>query len=176
MTTAFGARTTATGSPASLPARRGPAHNRPSALGGDTVGSRARRRFSLTILAPSRRRALRRAGTRPGDDLWVSGTIGDGALGLRVLRGELPADGEGHLARRYRLPEPRLALGQALHGIAHAAMDVSDGLVQDAGHLCRAAGCGAEIRAAAVPLSAAARALLAGGGVAWDSLLTGGDD
>ncbi|MDE2574169.1 MAG: thiamine-phosphate kinase, partial [Rhodospirillales bacterium] len=72
---------------------------------------------------------------------------------------------------RYRLPRPRLALGRRLHGIAAAAMDVSDGLVQDIGHLCRAAGLAADIEAAAVPLSPAARArgllLLC---------LTGGDD
>jgi len=146
-------------------------------LGGDTAATPGPTCLSLTILgtvAPGA--ALRRAGARPGDDVWVSGTIGDGALGLRVLRGELPADAEGHLARRYRLPEPRLALGQAIAGIARAGMDVSDGLVQDLGHLCRAAGCGAEVEAAAVPLSPAARALVARDPGLLPALLTGGDD
>ena len=88
----------------------------------------------------------------------------------------MAADAEGHLARRYRLPEPRLALGQVLRGVARAAMDVSDGLVQDLGHLCRAAGCGAEVIADAVPLSAAANATFARNAALLPLLLTGGDD
>ena len=137
-------------------------------LGGDTVSTPGPLTLSLTILgtvAPGA--ALRREGARPGDALWVSGTIGDGALGLRVLQGKLPHD--EHLARRYRLPEPRLALGAALVGVARAAMDVSDGLVQDCGHLCRAGGCGAVIEAAAVPRTLDDPALL-------PLILTGGDD
>ncbi|MFM7417598.1 MAG: thiamine-phosphate kinase, partial [Alphaproteobacteria bacterium] len=113
---------------------------------------------------------------RIGDEIWVSGSIGDAALGLRVLQGKLTGDAKGHLAQRYRLPEPRLALGQALRGVARAAMDVSDGLVQDMGHLCRAAGCGAEIIADALPLSAAASAALARDAALLPLLLTGGDD
>lgn len=146
-------------------------------LGGDTAATPGPTCLSLTILgtvAPGA--VLRRAGARPGDDVWVSGTIGDGALGLRVLRGELPGDAEGHLARRYRLPEPRLALGQGIATIAAAGMDVSDGLVQDLGHLCRAAGCGAEIEAAAVPLSGAARELVVRDPGLLAAVLTGGDD
>jgi len=146
-------------------------------LGGDTTATPGPTCLSLTILgtvAPDA--VLRRAGARAGDDVWVSGTIGDGALGLRVLRGEVPADAEGHLARRYRLPQPRLALGQAIARIAHAGMDVSDGLVQDLGHLCRAGGCGAEIAAGDVPLSPAARALVAAQPALLPALLTGGDD
>jgi len=146
-------------------------------LGGDTAATPGPTCLSLTILgtvAPGA--VLRRAGARPGDDVWVSGTIGDGALGLRVLRGELPGDAEGHLARRYRLPEPRLALGQGIATIAAAGMDVSDGLVQDLGHLCRAAGCGAEIEAAAVPLSGAARELVVRDPALLAAVLTGGDD
>lgn len=146
-------------------------------LGGDTVATTGPACFSLTIIGtvpPGQ--ALHRRGARIGDEIWVSGSIGDGALGLCVLQGKLPADAEGHLARRYRLPEPRLALGQALRGVARAAMDVSDGLVQDLGHLCRAAGCGAKIMADAVPLSAAASAALAGDAALLPLLLTGGDD
>ncbi|MEY3732432.1 MAG: thiamine-phosphate kinase [Pseudomonadota bacterium] len=146
-------------------------------LGGDTVATPGPACFSLTIIGvvpPGQ--ALHRRGARIGDDIWVSGSIGDGALGLRVLQGKLGADGEGHLARRYRLPEPRLALGQALRGVARAAMDISDGLAQDLGHLCRAGGCGAEISAANVPLSTAARAALAGDAALLPLILTGGDD
>jgi thiamine-monophosphate kinase len=144
-------------------------------LGGDTVVTDGPASFSLTILghvAPGT--ALRRAGARVGDDCWVSGSIGDGALGLLALTGRLAPDAV--LADRYRLPRPRLALGQRLVGLARAAMDVSDGLVQDFGHLARAAGCGVEIRAAAVPLSAPARAALGADPGLLARILTGGDD
>jgi thiamine-monophosphate kinase len=144
-------------------------------LGGDTVSTPGPASFSLTILGtvmPGQ--ALRRAGARPGDEIWVSGTIGDGALGLLGLTGKLPPD--PYLSDRYRLPRPRLALGQALAGIVRAAMDVSDGLVQDLGHLARAAGCGATIEAALVPLSDPARAALAADPALLPRILGGGDD
>ncbi len=142
-----------------------------SLLGGDTSSTTGPISLSLTILgsvAPGT--ALQRNGAGAGDGLWVSGSIGDGALGLLAATGRI-ADHDGVLAGRYRLPQPRLALGLALHGIASAAMDVSDGLVQDAGHLSRASGLGVEIEAGLVPLSPQARAAnrLA-------LCLTGGDD
>lgn len=140
-------------------------------LGGDTTSTPGPISLSLTILghvAPGR--AMRRVGARPGDGLWVSGTIGDGALGLLAARGEIP-DPDGYLAGRYRLPTPRLALGAAVAGLAHAGMDVSDGLVQDTGHLCRAAGLACEIQAGLVPLSPPARAARR-----LALCLTGGDD
>ncbi len=146
-------------------------------LGGDTTSTPGPISLSLTILgtvAPGC--ALRRVGAAPGHDVWVSGTIGDGTLGLAVLLGEQPADDAGFLAERYRVPRPRLGLGGALHGLASAAMDVSDGLVQDLGHLCRAAGCAAELHAAAVPLSPPARALLDAEPALLPRILTGGDD
>lgn len=146
-------------------------------LGGDTVSTPGPVSLSLTILghvAPGA--ALRRDGARPGDEIWVSGSIGDGTLGLGVLQGHFPADAGGFLADRYRLPRPRLGLGLALAGLARAAMDVSDGLVQDLGHLCRAGGCGAVLRAAQVPLSAEARALLRAEPALLARILTGGDD
>lgn len=140
-------------------------------LGGDTTSTPGPLTLSLTILghvAPGA--AVRRSGARLGDDVWVTGTIGDGALGLAALRGRVP-DPEGVLAGRYRLPEPRL--GVARPDLVNACLDVSDGLVQDLGHLCRAAGLGAEVEAASVPLSPAACAA----GPAWaETCLTGGDD
>ncbi len=143
-------------------------------LGGDTTATPGPLCLSLTILghvAPGR--ALRRAGARAGDGVWVSGSIGDAALGLAVLTGRLHGAADGPLAARYHLPQPRLALGQALAGIATACLDVSDGLVQDLGHLCRAAGVTAEIAAEAVPRSPAALAA----GASWlETCLTGGDD
>ena len=139
-------------------------------LGGDTTSTPGPISLSLTILghvAPGG--AARRSGARDGDGIWVTGTIGDGALGLRALRGEVP-DETGFLADRYRLPRPRIGFPL---GAVHAAMDVSDGLVQDIGHLCRAAGLGAVIEAALVPLSPAARQA----GPEWlATCLTGGDD
>ncbi len=140
-------------------------------LGGDTTATPGPLTLSLTALGLVRPgEALRRAGARAGDGLWVTGTIGDGALGLLALRGTVP-DPDGALADRYHLPRPRLGL--ALHGIASAAMDVSDGLVQDAGHLARAAGLGVELWAASVPASDAA---LAAGPEHLALRLTGGDD
>lgn len=140
-------------------------------LGGDTTSTPGPVSLSLTILgtvAPGQ--AIRRTGAQAGHAVWVTGTIGDAALGLAALQGRL-ADPTGHLAARYRLPEPRLGLGLA--GIAAACIDVSDGLVQDLGHLCRAGGVRAEIEAAAVPLSEAARAA----GPEWlGTRLSGGDD
>jgi thiamine-monophosphate kinase len=146
-------------------------------LGGDTVSTPGPITLSLTILgtvAPGA--ALRREGARAGDEVWVSGTLGDGALGLLALTGRLTPDAEGHLAHRYRLPQPRLALGERLHGLARACMDVSDGLVQDLGHLCRAAGLSAEIEAARVPLSSGASAALAADAALLPRVLAGGDD
>ncbi len=142
-----------------------------SLLGGDTTSTPGPISLSLTILghvAPGQ--AVRRAGARSGDGIWVTGTIGDGALGLAVARGRL-SDPTGHLLCRYRLPQPRVGL--AIAGIASAGMDVSDGLVQDLGHLCRAGGLAAEIDASLVPLSDPARAA----GADWlATCLTGGDD
>lgn len=146
-------------------------------LGGDTTATPGPTCLSLTILgtvAPGA--ALRRVGARPGDEIWVSGTIGDGLLGLRVLRGEVAGDAAGYLAGRYRLPQPRLALGAAIASVARAGLDVSDGLVQDLGHLCRAGGCGAEVEASLVPLSGAARALVGQDLTLLPALLSGGDD
>jgi thiamine-monophosphate kinase len=142
-------------------------------LGGDTTSTPGPVSLSLTVLGHvASGTALRRAGARPGDGLWISGTIGDGALGLLAATGRLD-DPDGFLADRYRVPQPRLALGARLHGIATACMDVSDGLVQDTGHLCRAGGLSAEIEAALVPRSAAARAA---GEARLPLCLTGGDD
>lgn len=148
-------------------------------LGGDTTHTPGPLCLSVTCIghvAPGA--AVRRAGARVGDELWVTGTIGDGALGLAAVQGRI-ADPEGFLADRYRLPQPRLGLARPR--LVRAAMDVSDGLVQDAGHLARAAGLGVEIEAAAVPLSGAARGIVQSavqsGGPGWiETVLTGGDD
>ncbi len=137
-------------------------------LGGDTTSTPGPISLSVTILgtvAPGQ--AIRRGTAQDGDGIWVSGTIGDGALGLLAATGQYP-DPTGFLADRYRLPRPRLGLAQK--PLVNAAMDISDGLVQDLGHLCRESGLAAELHAGLVPLSDLANA---------DQLalcLTGGDD
>lgn len=124
-------------------------------------------------------RMIRRAGARAGDTIYVSGTIGDAALGLEALRGALPgldARVAGFLAGRYRLPQPRVALGARLAGLASAAIDVSDGLVADLGHLCEASRLAAVVESSRVPLSPAAQAVLAARPELIGTVLTGGDD
>jgi thiamine-monophosphate kinase len=140
-------------------------------LGGDTTSTPGPISLTVTMfghVAPGT--ALRRSGARAGDGLWVTGVVGDGVLGLMALRGEL-SDPDGSLAAHYRFPEPRLGLN--LHGIARAAMDISDGLVQDSGHMARASGVALELEIGNVPLSAAG---CAAGADFVASGAAGGDD
>jgi len=121
--------------------------------GGDTVTGLDRAVLGLTAIGdvlPGM--ALGRGGTRPGDEIWVSGTIGDAGLGLAMAQGRLPLDKT--LVNRFRRPTPRLALGRALAGIATACMDVSDGLLIDADRLGRASGVRLDIDLDAVPVAA----------------------
>jgi thiamine-monophosphate kinase len=140
-------------------------------LGGDTTSTPGPISLSLTMIghiAPDT--TVHRSGALAGDEIWVTGSIGDGALGLAVAQGRL-IDPTGFLLDRYRLPQPRV--GMQLAGIASAGMDVSDGLVLDLGHICRASGLAAELLSANVPLSEAAQAA----GPDWlVTCLTGGDD
>ena len=127
---------------------------------------------------PARQRLLRSA-AEAGDAVFVSGTIGDAALGLKAVRGQLRGIKQSELdflKERYRLPRPRLALGRRLRGLAHATMDISDGLVGDLAHICEASGVAARVDAASVPLSPGTRAALACDGSLIESVLAGGDD
>ena len=150
--------------------------------GGDTTGTPGPMTLSLTALGTlSGSVALDRGSLKVGDDLYVTGSIGEAYLGLLVLRGQLgglPEDARAALVGRYRLPEPRLAVGQALlaEGIARSALDVSDGLAADLGHLLAASGVGAELELAAVPVSVVAEAALVQLGQPRQLLLAGGDD
>ena len=122
---------------------------------------------------------VRRAGARPGDRVFVSGTIGDASLGLALRNGapwKLSDAQRRHLTSRYLLPQPRNALAEAVRTHASAAMDVSDGLAGDFGKLCRASQVAAEIAVSQVPFSDAAKAVLAAEPAMLETALTGGDD
>lgn len=118
--------------------------------------------------------ALRRDGGRPGDEVWISGWPGEAAAALtRLQQAAMPA---AALRARLDRPEPRVALGRALRGVASAALDVSDGLLLDLDRLCAASGCGAQLMLAALPLSAALQAAADTPAQALDWVLAGGDD
>ncbi|MFO1119582.1 MAG: thiamine-phosphate kinase [Rhodospirillales bacterium] len=148
--------------------------------GGDTVATPGPLALSITAFGTAPPAGpMRRSGARPGDVVWVSGTIGDGALGLQVLDGRLQLDEAvlaDALSARYRRPQPRLALGRRLAGLAHACADVSDGLVADLAHICRASAVTATIEAARIPLSAAARVAVSRQPALMAAVLGGGDD
>lgn len=147
-------------------------------MGGDSTSTPGPISIAVTALGlVEKGRALRRSGARPGDAVFVSGTIGDGFLGLLAAQGRLPYGPEAEaVLQRYHRPEPRVSLGMALAGTAHAAMDVSDGLVADLTHICAASGVGADVDARSVPLSPAGAELLAGAPDLFPEILTGGDD
>ena len=120
--------------------------------------------------------ALLRSGARPGDELWVSGTLGDARLALEVFRGTAALSGEDFeiVRRAMELPQPRVALGLALRGLASSAIDLSDGLVGDLGHVLQRSGVGARVDVDALPRSAVlARQSTA---LQHECLLAGGDD
>jgi thiamine-monophosphate kinase len=122
---------------------------------------------------------VRRAGAKAGDRVYVSGTIGDAALGVQLRKGKnwkLSEPQRQHLLSRYLLPQPRNALAEEVRTHASAAMDVSDGLVGDFAKLCRASGVAADIDVGRIPLSEAAKAVISADSTALEAALTGGDD
>lgn len=151
-------------------------------VGGDTVSTPGPFTLAVTALGEvEEARAFKRSAARKGDAILVSGTIGDGALGLDVLEGRLATlfeDEKKFLADRYLLPRPRLELAQALAASrkVNAGMDISDGLLADLGHICKASGLGAEVEIGKVPLSSPARAAVRANPALMARLLTGGDD
>ncbi|SDS07906.1 thiamine-phosphate kinase [Bradyrhizobium canariense] len=153
-------------------------------LGGDTVSTPGPLMISITAFGrvpPGK--MVHRSGAKPGDLVVVTGTIGDAALGLDVLKGGVVAGalasdraGRDMLIGRYRVPQPRNALANVIRDYASAAMDVSDGLAGDLAKLCAASGVSAAIDAQSIPLSATARALITRGAVDIASIVSGGDD
>lgn len=152
-------------------------------LGGDTVMTTGP--FSVSVTAMGwvpHGRAPSRAGARPGDAIVVTGSIGDGWLGLQACKGTLGGLEFARLEalrRRYRLPEPRVDLARAIRDHVAASIDISDGLVADVGHIAEASGVGIEIDLERVPLSGAAKAWLSQRADELSArldLATGGDD
>ena len=153
-------------------------------LGGDTVSTPGPLMISITAFGrvPTGK-MVHRSGAKPGDRIVLTGTIGDAALGLDILKGGTAAaalagaaGAREMLIGRYRLPQPRTALADVVRDHVHAAMDVSDGLAGDLAKLCAASGVSAAIDAASIPLSPAAAELVARGTVGLATLLSAGDD
>lgn len=151
-------------------------HYQVDLVGGDTT--RGPRNICVQIMGEvSAGTALRRDGARVGDEVWVSGHLGDAAAAVAHQKGELRLRGAGlaHCLARLDRPQPRVALGRALAGIATAAIDVSDGLVADLGHICARSGVAASIAFESLPCSAEFMPMRNHALVVW-AILSGGDD
>ncbi|WP_018697720.1 thiamine-phosphate kinase [Amorphus coralli] len=153
-------------------------------LGGDTLKASGGLTVSITALGRLPEGAIvRRSGARPGDRLFVTGTIGDAALGLALRlepeladRWRLSAEAQAHLADRYLLPQPRTAAARAVRTHAHAALDVSDGLCGDMKRMAKASGVAMRVDAQRIPLSSAVATAVAMEPEALGRALRGGDD
>jgi thiamine-monophosphate kinase len=152
-------------------------------LGGDTVSTPGPMMVSVTAFGrvpPGQ--MVHRSGAKPGDRVMVTGTIGDAALGLAVLKGgNIHAAATNPAARdalvgRYRVPQPRVALAEIVRSHANAAMDLSDGLAGDLAKLCGVSGVSARIDLESIPLSDPTRDLVSRGVVGLETLIAGGDD
>jgi thiamine-monophosphate kinase len=149
-------------------------------FGGDTDRTPGPAMIAISMFGSVPQGAMvRRAGAKAGHRVFVTGTIGDAALGLKLRQGvtwPLAAAQRAHLLSRYLLPQPRNALAEIVRAYASASMDVSDGLAGDLTKLCRVSGVAAQIDVAAVPLSDAARAAIGADAAMRETALTGGDD
>jgi thiamine-monophosphate kinase len=153
-------------------------------IGGDTDRADGPMTLAVTVLGECPVGGMvRRDTARSGDVLYVSGTLGDAALGLAIhggaeeVAGWNLSDAELRLLRRrYLRPEPRLGLKAALRNFARASMDLSDGLAKDLGRMCRASGCGADVDTALLPRSAAMQSVLSLHPKAVECMISAGDD
>jgi len=149
--------------------------------GGDTCGSKSGLVVSVTIMGEQRPELiLKRSAAQFGDEVWCSGTLGDSALGLRLLmEGKRLGESDDYLLLRHLDPTPRCCLGLKLAkaGLVNAMIDISDGLLADLGHICEQSGCGAEIQLGQLPLSPAFQAYAANQPVfPWHLAISGGED
>lgn len=144
-------------------------------VGGDTTHGPLTIGIQIMGLAP-RGQALRRSGARPGERIYVTGLLGEAALGLRVVQGrlDLPEEYRANVVQQLSRPVPRVQAGMKLRGLASACIDISDGLVADLGHILEASGVGARIHLDRLPVSPAYDAAFAQ--VGWEAALAGGDD
>jgi len=143
--------------------------------GGDTTSTKGPLTLSVTIFGyVESGQMIKRSGAMAGDDIYVSGTIGDAALGLKSTQGKCPSSEV--FIQRFNRPLARASLGKRLIGAAHAAADISDGLLADIGHICKASSCGARLHVANIPLSEAARGCLSKDATLWPAIWAGGDD
>lgn len=148
-----------------------------SLLGGDTVSSPGPLTITVTAIGEVPTGGVIRRGTaKAGDVLYVTGTIGDSALGLDVLQGRCKSLDDAYLIDRYRLPQPRLECLELVRTFASASMDVSDGLIGDLEQLAAASGVGAKVNADLVPFSDPIASLAALDETVKGRALTGGDD
>ena len=149
-------------------------------LGGDSVATTGPAVLSLTAIgAVAAGMEVRRSDARAGDLVWISGTIGDAFLGLALLRGAYPQLTPEHragLIGRFQVPDPRVDLGCRLAGVAHAMIDISDGLIADLGHICETSRVGAVVELASLPLSPATKIIVDREPGVRTELATGGDD
>ena len=149
-------------------------------LGGDTVSTPGPLMISVTIFGKLPAGTMvRRDGAKPGDIIVVTGTIGDAALGLACLKGKKLLDDASAcdaLVARYRIPQPRNALAEAIRTHANAAMDISDGLAGDLAKLCAASKVSATVEVSTIPFSDPARRILSAGTAGVETLIAGGDD
>ena len=149
-------------------------------LGGDSVATTGPAVLSLTAIGEvAAGMEVRRNDARAGDLVWVSGTIGDAFLGLALLRGAYPQlapEYRAGLIGRFQVPDPRVDLGCRLAGIAHAMIDISDGLIADLGHICETSGVAAVVELASLPLSSAAMVITDGEPGVRIAVAAGGDD
>ncbi|HEY9572165.1 MAG TPA: thiamine-phosphate kinase, partial [Pusillimonas sp.] len=145
-------------------------------VGGDTTRSVAGIVINVTVMGQVKpQEALLRSGARAHDDIWVTGTLGAADIALRLLQGTLSANPALLTATRTALerPLPPWRFAQALAGVAHAALDISDGLLQDLGHILQASACGAELDYDALPIDPALQGL--DEALAQNAVLAGGD-
>ncbi len=145
-------------------------------LGGDTTMAKDKLTISISAfgLAP-KGKAVKRSGAKPGDALLITGTIGNAHIGLNILQGKLKTKSVSSV-HAHRKPVPRVAIADIIRAHANAAIDISDGLIAEVNHICRASRCAADLHLENLEFSPAAQKLLKSGAVTINDLITGGDD